>query len=408
MPLVAAGAVAAVAAAVVGISAGGRHTASAPPATQLHSAPRPVPTPSPSSVPTPASSAVPTTAATATLDLANFRAIDLTFAGSGLGWGLGSADCVNDPGRPCAAMIYTTDGGRSWHSMKQPPGASIPLLSCSGHCIRQVRFANEKIGYAFGPSTLYMTTDGGRSWQLLDGGAVALETLDGNVIRVSTKCVPGCPYLVQTAPLGAAGWHTTKTIDGGMSPGVSLVRTGSAAYLAVFGHTAGGAERATTALWASTDDGRTWADRGEPCPQHTSYGEVDSTRLAAAADGSVTVLCTPRQAGAGWQFTVTSTDAGRSFHAGDLTALGASPADALAAGSAKVLLVGLADGVYRSTDGGATFARVGANAGSGPSGQDLTFAGFESGQDARVADDGGRTIWTTHDAGATWTALRFP
>jgi hypothetical protein len=36
------------------------------------------------------------------------------------------------------------------------------------------------------------------------------------------------------------------------------------------------------------------------------------------------------------------------------------------------------------------------------------WLGFESLTDARVVDDLGTTIWTTHDAGATWKPYTFP
>jgi hypothetical protein len=146
-----------------------------------------------------------------------------------------------------------------------------------------------------------------------------------------------------------------------MSPGVALVRTGHAAYLAVFGHTSGGATDASTALYVSTDDGAHWTNRGEPCHQDLGglgEGEIDTTRLAAAPDGSVTVLCTPRQAGGqGWQFTMTSTNAGRTFARGGVHALGSAPVSALAAASAKVILVA-SDETYRSVDGGRSFSQA--------------------------------------------------
>ena len=400
LPLIASAAVAAVAAALVGISAGGRHTASAPPATQLHRATplysatpaAPTPTSAPTSAP-----AQPVSTASNPVGIAHFRAVDLSFAGAHDGWALGSANCLDGSGAACTAMAYTHDSGRTWHSMT-PPGASVALQKCADRCVSHVRFATPDIGYAFGPAALFMTTDGGHTWTSQAGGAEALETLDGNVIRVATTCVPGCPYWVQTAPVGTPKWHTVAKVDGGMSPGVALSRIGSDAYLAVFGHTAGGAGSAPTALWVSRDDGATWTDRGEPCRQEpVQGGEVDSRAVAAAVDGSVSVLCVPRTAG-DHQAVATAAGPGKAFRQSGLQALG--PATAFAAASEHVLLVG-SDVLYRSADGGASFAPVP----DGP-GQ-VRWLGFESATLGRALSADGRTIWTTRDAGRSWAAYTF-
>jgi hypothetical protein len=413
LPVVAAGSVAAIAAALVGVNQF-RHSAdhgspAGPVASQTPTAPPATATPTPTpSAPSPTS----TTPVTATTTLpvpglTGVHVIDLSFVGTELGWGLGSADCLDGSGQPCTAMIRTTDGGRSWSSMKPPP-ANVPLLICGEPCIRQIRFATPQVGYAFGPSALFMTTDGGATWRRLSGGAEQLETLDGNVIRVVTTagCAPpGCRYSVATAPVGSDAW-TAVPLPGaqpGMSVGVSLARTRSDAFLEVFGHVAGGAQEAHSVLFTSTDDGASWTNRGEPCPQvgGTISAEVDSTAVTTAADGSATILCTGR-GDQEPQFTMTSTDGGRSFARGDLHGLGAAPVSALGAASATTLLVMAAD-VFRSTDGGHSWQRLQANAGSAPG--LASWIGFESPTVGRATD--GRTIWTTRDAGLTWTAYAF-
>lgn len=406
LPLIASAAVAAVAAALVGISAGGRHSASAPPATQLHGVTRlhsttvlqsaaptaPTPTLAPTTAP-----AQPVSTASNPVGVDHFQAVDLTFAGASDGWALGSADCLDGSGGQCTAMVDTHDGGKTWHAMT-PPGANVEQSDCAEPCVSHVRFATAEVGYAFGSAALFMTTDGGRSWTSEAGGAEALETLDGNVIRVTTTCVPGCPYWIQTAPIGKRTWHTVTTIEPGMSPGVELSRIGSDAYLAVFGHTAGGAGSATTALWVSGDNGATWTDRGEPCRQApVQGGEVDSSAVATAVDGSVSVLCVPRTAG-DHQAISTATGPGQAFRQAGLQALG--PATAFAAASRHVLLVA-SDLLYRSADGGASFDAVP----DGP--RQVRWLGFESAKLGRALSEDGRTIWTTHDAGVTWSPYTF-
>ncbi|HEV7193161.1 MAG TPA: hypothetical protein VGN35_08125 [Jatrophihabitantaceae bacterium] len=405
LPLIAAGAVAAVAVALVGVTQL-HHSANkpGPPAGVTHSVlpPNPVTTgPSPTSVAT--TNAGPPSPNGGK----NFMVTDVSFVGDTHGWALGTANCFTGLG-VCTELLRTTDGA-SWHVLTNPPVNITQVNGCTSRCAQGIRFATDQIGYAFGQNVFFMTTDGGAHWVQQPGGAAALETLDGNVIRVSTTCSPGCPYTVQTAPIGTSTW-TTVPLPGtqaGMNSGVALVRTGQRAFIDVFGHVSGGASDARSVMYSSIDDGASWSRRGEPCPQTTPSGadtEVDSTELASAADGSVTLLCTPRVLAD--SFTITSTDGGQTFVRG-AGGIGAHGGAVLGAASASTLFVS-SDVLYRSTDGGATWHRVQVN-GVGP--PNATWIGFETASVGRViaGDTNGRphVIWTTRDAGRTWSAHIF-
>jgi photosystem II stability/assembly factor-like uncharacterized protein len=412
-PLTAAAAVAVVALAVIGLSHFGR--------SDEHPVAEPTSTlPSSSVVTTPHSTATSTHATpsetTTVLSqdpahlLTHVRVLDLTFVSNDEGWALATADCLDPKSSTpfCTATLHTTNGGTSWRGVPTPP-ANVPSGSaCAAPCIQHIRFATDRIGYAFGPATLFMTTDGGATWTLEPGGADTLETLDGNVIRVSAACLPGCPYRVQIAAIGTTSWRSVALpgAQAGMNSGVSLARTGGSAFMEIYGHVSGGAQNATSVLYTSTDDGATWTRRGEPCPQiggGSAGSEVDSTAMTSAADGSVTLMCSPR-GGNATQFTTTSVDAGKTFRPGGIHALGSAPVSALGAASSSVLLV--ADGdTFRSTDGGGSFSRLAAHSGSSPG--DAAWIGFESSTAGRAISADGSTIWTTQDAGLTWKAHSF-
>ncbi|SHG02690.1 Uncharacterized protein SAMN05443575_1165 [Jatrophihabitans endophyticus] len=324
--------------------------------------------------------------------LSGVRVVDITFTGPDDGWGIASADCLRTSGR-CTALLRTTDGGKVWQSRPNTPFHVAGVNDCSAPCVEHVRFATDDIGYAFGPNALFLTRDGARSWTRLVGGAVAMETLDGNVIRVRSDqatCPPACRGTVQYAGVGATTWRTVS-LPGSATPGDDAVlsRSGTHAYLLAPG--------SGSTLWTSSDDGRSWTDRGEPCPQRG--GEVDSRTLATAADGSVVVACRVR--GSGTQAVAVSTDGGASFRAGKAV-LGAGGIRALAAASADTVLVS-SDETYRSTDGGRSFDRLGA-AGTPGSASYLGFGSATAGH-AIAAD--GRTVFTTADAGRSWSAVRF-
>ncbi|MGI8679869.1 MAG: hypothetical protein ACR2LX_14550 [Jatrophihabitans sp.] len=343
--------------------------------------------------------------------LTHFRMTDVTFTGSEA-WALGTADCLGGSGT-CAAMEHSGDNGRTWQSASIPRSSVNLQGHCTDPCLVHVRFATAKVGYLFGArnfssdnsEALFMTTDGGRSWQRQSGGAAALETLGGNVIRVIDQggCPPGCAYRVQTAAVGSSAWRTV-TLPGPypLGDGAQLGRANGVAYLEAYGNPAGGGQTETAVLWTSTDNGTSWRNRGEPCPR-VGGQEYDSDTLSVAPDGSASVVCRPRLQ-QGHQFTVTTTDGGRTFHAGSRTALGAESVTAFGAASSRVLLVGLGD-TFRSTDDGRRFARLGANGGSSPG--NPHYVGFASSTVGHAISSDRRTLWTTRDSGATWTAHKF-
>ena len=390
LPLIAAGAVAAVVGAVVGIEnlrPEASHKIS--PATQGLS--NPAPTQIQSTQPTEPTT---TTASNAPGTLTGFKITDLTFVGDNDGWALGSADCLTGAGR-CTAMWRTTDG-HSWTSMA---GAEFNVPNdrgmCAEPCVHNIRFATDDVGYAFGPSAFFMTDDGGKSWQQQDGGALQLETLDNNVIRVTGKasgCPGPCVDGIETSAVGSSNWTLAEfRYEARSVAGVQLSRgSGGGAYLLVTGNPAGGADARST-LYRSTDNGESWTNVGEPCPQGPR--EVDSSSVAGSPDGRVSVLCTVRDVG-GRSFVAVSTDAGTNFNARSGTI--PSTTNGLLTGDPDTVLVAGGVGMARSTDGGATWQTVADVPG------EVGWVGFESQTVGRAVSADGSTIWTTRDGGATW------
>jgi hypothetical protein len=393
LPAVAAAAVAGVVLAVVGIE--NYHSTSAPPATSQGGSPQP--TSATVTPPSTATSGPPVNAA----DLTDIKVLDLTFVSDDEGWALASARCLLDYTKRCTALLHSTDG-EHWTSMPgatfNVPGVSAGCSIESPNCVTNLRFANTDVGYAFGPSAFYMTADGGQTWRQQQGGAVALETFDQNVIRVTstgTGCPMWCNVQVETSGIRSTTWMPVKL--GGSIPGfgVELSRGARDSYLLFPGHIAGGETRATAVLYRSTDDGRNWTVSPEPCPQTTR--ENDGAAIAAAPDGRVSVLCTVR--GTNRWYVATSTDHGADFTARPGVVPPAAAGNLLT-GDPATVLIAANDGTALSTDGGATWQPV-----ADVTGQ-VTFAGFESKQVGRLVTEN-RVIWTTRDGGRTWTAAAF-
>jgi photosystem II stability/assembly factor-like uncharacterized protein len=396
LPLLAAGAVAAVVGAVVGIGAM-RHSA-APPAPAMSHQGTPAPVQTVHSTPTPHNSRPVLPPQPDPNGVTGFRVMDLTFVGVNRGWAAGLANCVSGPGL-CTALFRTTNG-RTWTSM---PGAQfnmpMPNDACADPCVEHIRFANAKVGYAFGPDALLMTTDGGRNWIRQPGGALAIETLNDNVIRVVAKhlgCPGPCDISVQTSAIGSTSWHAVALAGTPVSGiTVALSRSGSDAYLLITQNPAGGASNETSTLYVSTDNGATWKPHGEPCPQ--AGGEVDSVAIAAAPPNTLTVLCAKRANGGRPQFVLLSKNAGATFQRMGHLAPGVS---AILAGDPNTELVVAGAKAYLTADATAHWTRIRPLT-------DVSFLGFESASVGRAVTDGGGVVWSTYDGGKTWNPYEF-
>jgi hypothetical protein len=317
----------------------------------------------------------PTTTAPRHTDLTDVRILDVTFAFH-KAWALASAQCTTHPADRCIAVLRSTDGGGTWHSAPNPAANVAGVQNCAKPCIAHLRFVKSSTGYAFGPKAMFMTTDGGASWEQLPGGAEALESLNGDVIRVSRT--PSGQVQVRTAAIGSRHWTAAPFDD--TADAVALNRGQHADYLLLT--RAGG----PSTLYLSRDNGRTWTSLGEPCPTGRALA------VAAGNRAGVSVLC---KAPDDSRFVATSTDFGAHFTAGDPVP---TSADFLAGDPSTVLLAG-GDGLSRSTSGGRGWTEIPQVTGT------LGFVGTESETKATAVSADGRTIWRTGDGGRHWKAV---
>jgi photosystem II stability/assembly factor-like uncharacterized protein len=161
----------------------------------------------------------------------------------------------------------------------------------------------------------------------------------------------------------------------------------------VFGHPAGGASDARSNVYLSTDDGATWASRGEPCRQGSV--ESDTTGITSPANGAFIVLCTRRDA-SGEQ----SVELSKGQGSGSVVATVTDGARSLIAAPTRDDIIVGSPGLSRTTDGGRTWTQI---LRSGP----LVWLGFESTTAGTAVSGDGTTIYRTTDGGATWTSHTF-
>lgn len=351
---------------------------------------------------------------------AGFAVTDLTWVSPTEGWALGRAPCSHPP---CTSVAHTLDGGRAWAGLPAPiaylqSDLATSATGCSTlACVQNIRFADANTGYAFGPSSLWLTTNGGHNWEKRSTDATdALEVAHGVAVRIThpeVGCPPGCPYAIQSAPTGSTSWRSfpTPTITG---YGAMLAVEGTNIYVAAVGHVAGGAEDAHTNFARSNDNGAHWVTFADPCGVTPSGREADASALSAAPGGVLAVGCTPRATGEA-AFVVVSSDAGATFgpHRGGL--LPTVPADgerleliAAPTGPRLAVLVTSATtlSVAVSNDGGAdwtvTHTEVSPSNRANP-----PYLGFQDATNGRAVLSA-RTVLTTTDGGGHFTAFDFP
>ncbi len=317
------------------------------------------------------------------------------------GFAVGSIPCSQ--GR-CTVLLVSADGGATW-SQRQARG--LPTTCTDTACASHVRFADARVGYAYGHG-LWVTTDAGRTWSTSPAVEVeALEISGDTAVRVvadQPRCQPGCAYRVQTAPVGSVVWRTTYGPADLSGNGVGLVRRGDRVVVTVLARVA---DQRTTVL-RSTDSGETFTRDADPCSPRPAqaFSTVD---LALAPDGVAVALCAPRGAmnGAGGRV---STDGGRTF--GGLLPLGPDATKAVAALSPEAFLAQVYRGdalvMRRTDDGGATWKdvtqqEIDANDGTA----DRAELDVMSATDATWLLLDGSGFQRTQDGGLTWATVRF-
>jgi photosystem II stability/assembly factor-like uncharacterized protein len=307
----------------------------------------------------------------------------VTFVSPTDGWVLGSTPC---PRTICTSVVRTRDGGHSWR------GIPAPHLALGGRGVSRLRFGSHLDGFAYGPA-LASTHDGGATWRSVSmpGDVLALEIARGVAYAIVGRCGDdGCrDGHLYRAPITTDSWQQVDAV------------TAAALPLLIHGETVGVGSSAST-VYASTDSGRTWAVRPNPCARFRDLALAD---LAATA-GDLAALCTGEgAAGSSDKAILASPDSGRTWQ---LRSHGFSHGDGglLATATSSIYLLATQSArswLGRSTDGGRTFTTLPEpDADGGLLWNDLGFTNPMQGVVIL-----GTTLYVTRDAGETWHPAAF-
>src|SRR5579859_882708 len=193
-----------------------------------------------------------------------FQVIDIAFVDAVHGWALGNYRAsANDS--VVIALRRTTDGGRTWNQIAAPHQSS--------QSVDQLRFANVRDGWAFGPG-LFATHDGGRTWinESPQADVVGLETAGETVWAIERLCpgTPGaCAFRLVVSPVAGGGWQSAQVQPPGFG---QLVRPNAMeAWILTL---PGEGDQLHIGLISTHDGGLTWVTAPEPPPDCGPNGSL--------------------------------------------------------------------------------------------------------------------------------------
>lgn len=359
---------------------------------------------------------------------AGFRANSITWLSPERGWVLGSVPCASpDSGAPptpgCAEVIGTTNGGKTWSLTGKVGTYLVQQGQPTTNYVSEIRFANSKVGWAFGPG-LFRTTNGGRSWK-----KIALPKGGKQVVSLAASSSGG--YLAMTPCANGSGagdcnqkgytfWRTA-TLTGAwkriplktalpanrFDNGVDVAASGKTVY-ALWSATNNIGTIFNDKLYASTN-GVSFSARPDPCvglaltqAVPTSKSRVDIL-CANAIGGGQTSKAVYRSTDTGKK----DTSAGAPPGPGDTPQLAASPSGNLAVSAAFA-----ASYIFVNDTGKTSWSQPVNEADGGAGWNDIVYVSdheawvvYDPAQDPCSCAVG--EVFVTRDSGQHWTLVQL-
>jgi photosystem II stability/assembly factor-like uncharacterized protein len=349
-------------------------------------------TPGPAGSPTPsptASTSTPTAAPSNTVAPVavgpaahGFVPTDVTALSAGQWWVLGynGPTCAS---ASCTRILHTTDSGSTFASIPAPP---VAPAQGSQQAVR-LRFADPSDGWVVSAAgAVWATHDGGSHWtrDSSAGSVTDFEASGGAVYAV--KCigssVPLQSCTLERSPTDQDSW-STLTASGGRGSLGRLNVNGAHVWVAIYSSGGG-----PGSLLASADAGQHFATQ-TACPSALGFANI----YAVSSSVLWATCATGTQA-----FAFRSVDGGQHFTQVAAPSIANS---ASIAGVSETTAVIAAQALFRTSDGGQTFATVEDNQ------TQWAIVGFTTSTNG-FAFDAQTALWRTNDAGAHWYRVQFP
>jgi hypothetical protein len=345
-----------------------------------------------------------------------FRPTSVTFVGNNTNGVVGAV--IGQAGPPCASsdctsLAGTSNYGSTWYGVSAPY-APQPNGSAG---VSQLRFANLRDGWAFGPA-LYETTGGGWPWhkeKTLGQRVIDVEAGGGHAYAVFATCTgAGLDYAAHctsfwlyTSVAGSTTW-TRVAVPAAFAP---MTSTTSAAPLLAIGAATVYALTPSDELLSGPVTGGTLTAAGQaPCkpgPVDVSQQNAQNPGALLAAGPRVLLICGAASGTAQAQSTLYTSPDGASWtsagvvHDSGSTVIGTATSMASAAPGQVVLAT--TTGIQYSGNYGKTWRA--ASFGGGVPASGFSYVGMTTATQgvAIPGDSSLGEIFVTSDGGLTWS-----
>jgi hypothetical protein len=301
----------------------------------------------------------------------------------------------------CTSLAQTPDYGTHWYGLSAPL-TGMPLGDTG---VSQVRFANLKDAWAFGPG-LWETTSGGWPWtaENTNGMRVTdLETANGHAFAVFAACMgtnadyaQSCnSFALYTSTAGSSSWSPVPVPSAFRDMTTSA---SSSASLVISGGTTAYLLTPSGQVLSGPVSGGSWTLQSTaPCSPGPAQADGAPSDAQLAAGPTLLLACD--SAG---QTTIYSSPNGKSWKAIAAVPIAGS-ATSLGANSTGQAVLATTKGLYYSTDGGKQWqaASVATAAAGG-----FSYVGMTNATQgvALPVNSGLSEIFVTNDGGHTWAA----
>jgi hypothetical protein len=337
----------------------------------------------------------------------HFRPTSVTFVGVGpslVGAVIGQAGppCTTNV---CTSLAGTSDYGSSWYGVSAPvaPGPD----GSAG--VSQLRFANIRDGWAFGPA-LYETSNGGWPWHqenTFGQRVIDVEAAGGHAFAVFGTCTGTGPDYAATCTsfsLYASVAGSTTWAPVAVPAGFAQMGSSAAPMLVISGGATVFVLTPSRAVLSGPVAGGTWQSAGQaPCNPGAAQAGSQQYGALLAAGPSLLLTCENQAAGGAAQTVLYTSSDGASWQNAGVVGATGTPAS-LASAAAGQAVLATSNGIYYSADDGKTWGTA-TFSGSAPAGG-FSYVGMTNQSQGVAVPVNAQLgeIFVTRNGGRTWTA----